>query len=120
MYVLEVQNGPMDGTRWVFDRSILIGRDTAADAVLSLDPTVSRRHARIDVTGGGLTLTDAGSSNGTLVDGNRVCDTQPLALDQTFVVGRTMLRVISLPDAAGMHAATQAPAAESRAVEPKG
>jgi pSer/pThr/pTyr-binding forkhead associated (FHA) protein len=119
MYVLEVQNGPMDGTRWVFDRSILIGRDTAADAVLSLDPTVSRRHARIDVTDGGLILTDAGSSNGTLVDGNRVCGTQPLALDQTFVVGRTLLRVIALPDGAATDAATPSPAAKSCPVERK-
>ena len=48
----------------------ILGRDEAADLVVSV-PTVSGAHARLDVKaeGAGVTVTDLGSTNGTLVNG---------------------------------------------------
>src|SRR5438270_12756350 len=53
------------------DRSLAIGRAPACDLVLE-DPSVSRAHAQIVAGEQGATLTDAGSSYGTFVDGRRV------------------------------------------------
>lgn len=48
--------------------SLEIGRDISCDLVLE-DPSVSRRHARLGWNGGGWTLVDVGSKNGTTVNG---------------------------------------------------
>ena len=49
--------------------------------------TVSRRHARLHVTGAGVALTDLGSSNGTLVDGRRIDGRVALAPGQPIAFG---------------------------------
>lgn len=50
----------------------VIGRDpTAADAVLP-EPGVSRQHARLEITEGGLVISDLGSTNGVVVDGHKL------------------------------------------------
>jgi DNA-binding winged helix-turn-helix (wHTH) protein len=55
----------------------LLGRDD--DVVAWLDsPTVSRRHARIVISGEGAVLEDLGSRNGTFVRGQRVESPVPL------------------------------------------
>jgi DNA-binding winged helix-turn-helix (wHTH) protein len=55
----------------------VIGRDPAAE--VSIDaPIVSRRHARIVVSGGGALLEDHGSKNGTFVGEQRVAAPLPL------------------------------------------
>ena len=56
---------------------VTIGRDSDCD-VVSANPTVSRRHARLAHDGEQWTLEDLGSSGGTYVDGARV-DRLPLA-----------------------------------------
>lgn len=49
----------------------VIGRDPGA--TISIDaPIISRRHARILVSGGGAMVEDLGSKNGTYVDGERI------------------------------------------------
>lgn len=45
-----------------------IGRDPSCDVVLE-DSSISRHHARLDWNGGGWTLVDVGSTNGTTVNG---------------------------------------------------
>jgi pSer/pThr/pTyr-binding forkhead associated (FHA) protein len=94
MYVLEAMNGPLDGKRWEFDSRIVIGRDAnTAQAALPVDHAVSRRHAQIDASGEQLSIVDLGSSNGTIVRGEAVL-TALLGVDEPFVIGRTMLRVL--------------------------
>ena len=70
--------------------SNLVGRDR--DCAVRIDSaTLSRRHARIVVTGGETTVEDLGSKNGTHVNGQRV--EQPVALrdsDQIQVGSVTM------------------------------
>jgi len=51
--------------------SIMVGRDRTCSVVLA-HPAVSRRHARITMAGGSLTLEDLKSANGTYVNNTRV------------------------------------------------
>ena len=55
-------------------RTILVGRGVTSDVPI-YDPTVSRRHAELTATDGGVRVRDLGSSNGTFVNGSRVDDT---------------------------------------------
>ncbi len=52
---------------------LVIGRSRQSDFVVA-DPTVSHRHAVLSHASGTWTLTDAGSTNGTFVNGWRVAD----------------------------------------------
>lgn len=56
---------PLDG------RPLTIGRAADADVVVA-DPLVSRHHARLAPRSGRLVITDLGSTNGTLVNGQAV------------------------------------------------
>ena len=49
----------------------VLGRGADVDIRLE-DPGVSRRHAQITVADGRSTISDLGSTNGTLVDGQKV------------------------------------------------
>ncbi|MEW5989346.1 MAG: FHA domain-containing protein, partial [Chloroflexota bacterium] len=50
----------------------------AADNEITIpDKSLSRRHLRLEVTAGGVTLTDLGSTNGTYLDGRRLPPHQP-------------------------------------------
>jgi hypothetical protein len=52
-------------------RTVLIGRSSSNDIVLP-HSSVSKLHARIDVSPTGLVLSDAGSSNGTIFNGDQL------------------------------------------------
>lgn len=67
--VLVVRKGPQPGERFYIDRPTLsIGRDPVSDIFLN-DMTVSRAHAILDLVAGSVTVRDAGSLNGTYVNG---------------------------------------------------
>lgn len=55
------------------DQEVIVGRQVDND-VVSNNPTVSRRHARLSHDGSGWTLHDEGSARGTYVDGKRIVD----------------------------------------------
>lgn len=68
----------------------LIGR--ATDSPVCIDsPSVSRRHARIVICDGRITLEDLGSHNGTFVDGQRLAVPATLSDGDRFVIGSTEL-----------------------------
>jgi len=93
-YILEVLSGPLDGKTWTFENEIVIGRDeTLADACITLDRYVSRRHARLRSQAGTILLCDLESRNGTRVDDKPVTVEMPLGIGTPFQVGRTVLRV---------------------------
>lgn len=81
-----------DGTRVVLADGLTLGRGDDNGLVVR-DARASRRHAAIRAAGGGWVVEDAGSSNGTYVDGVQV---QRARLDagQTLTVGDTSLRVV--------------------------
>jgi pSer/pThr/pTyr-binding forkhead associated (FHA) protein len=85
--VLEV-----NGTRHPVVDRVVVGRGTEADLRIN-DPGVSRRHAELRLEGNGaLVVEDLGSTNGTLVDGERV-EHRRLEDGATVRVGHTDLVV---------------------------
>src|SRR5215210_6113539 len=84
-----------DELRWVGRLPVQIGRAPENDLPLNAT-SVSRRHARLERSGGGITLSDEGSTNGTFVDGRRIA-TAPLPDGGTFVIGPFTLRLELAP-----------------------
>ncbi len=68
-----------------------IGQSTACQLRLT-DPTVSRRHASVDVDGNHLRLKDLASTNGTYLNGTRVIEAL-LVGGEEIQVGSTFIRV---------------------------
>jgi pSer/pThr/pTyr-binding forkhead associated (FHA) protein len=70
---------------------IRIGRDPDCDLALQGEAAdkVSRQHARIDLSAGGATLTDLGSSNGTLLNGGMLAGSAPLRVGDRIQLGFT-------------------------------
>jgi pSer/pThr/pTyr-binding forkhead associated (FHA) protein len=94
MYILEVVSGPLDGKTWEFERQITIGRDeSVAEACITIDRYISRRHAQLRDEAGSLVLSDLASRNGTRLEGRTVTAEVALSVGEAFVVGRTLLRV---------------------------
>jgi len=66
---LVVRKGPQPGERFHIDRPALsVGRDPESDIFLN-DMTVSRAHANLELSDGAVWVSDAGSLNGTYVNG---------------------------------------------------
>jgi pSer/pThr/pTyr-binding forkhead associated (FHA) protein len=81
-----------DGARVALADGLTLGRGED-NALVVRDARASRRHARIAADGGGWVVEDAGSSNGTYVDGVRV-ERARLDRGQTLTIGDTSLRVV--------------------------
>jgi DNA-binding NtrC family response regulator len=66
---------------------VVIGRDAGCDVRID-DPSLSRRHVRLRITGG-ITIEDLGSSNGTFVAGRRLEPgvPRPLAANEIVTIG---------------------------------
>jgi len=72
MPLLTVTNGPLRGASFrLRPGRHRIGREEGADILLD-DPKVSRRHATVELVGGRVVLTDAGSTNGTWLNDSRL------------------------------------------------
>jgi len=77
---LVAQSGPLSGQEWPIasDKPVLVlGRGASSDIVLP-DQQASRRHAEIRFSEGQVSVTDAGSMNGTFVNDARITGTQTL------------------------------------------
>lgn len=75
----------------ISDTPQIIGRSTKADVVLSED-SVSRRHAKLTVVGNDLHIEDLGSSNGVIVNGERVRESL-LSANDLVQIGCYSIRV---------------------------
>jgi pSer/pThr/pTyr-binding forkhead associated (FHA) protein len=88
--LLVVQRGPNAGARFLLDAPVTTaGRSTKAEIFLD-DVTVSRRHAAFDAADGLFTVRDAGSLNGTYVNGERV-ETAVLRAGDEVQIGKYRL-----------------------------
>jgi len=81
----------------------VVGRKEDCDFTIP-HRTVSRKHARVDVSKDGSTLflTDLGSHNGTLLNGRKVEKQEPLDKDDTVQFGQTEFRISDGDDIANM------------------
>jgi hypothetical protein len=86
--------------------SISVGTSADNDLVIDGDPSVSRVHARLERLGPAWCITDLGSTNGTLVNGERLFSPRTLFDRDEVVVGRTRL---VLRDASARGEVTTAP-----------
>ncbi len=77
------------------DRTIVIGRDPASATVVLADASVSRRHASVEQTAGGLKLTDLGSGNGVWVGTERISEVV-LAHGDRFRIGSAVFECVAL------------------------
>lgn len=89
--------GPVKGRHLVPGvRPITLGR-TPDNSVPLDDPRVSRHHARLFCRGGALWAEDLDSTNGTLVNGERITAPRQLAAGDVVEVGQTRLTVTDNP-----------------------
>jgi DNA-binding winged helix-turn-helix (wHTH) protein len=70
----------------------VLGRDPAVEVFLD-DTVVSRRHARITVSGSKATIEDLGSKNGTFLGGRPVTTPAPLQDVDAILLGSVLLTV---------------------------
>ena len=90
---IEVLRGFYQGLELPIDRDwFVIGRGRGADAILA-DATISRAHAAIGFDSSGFFVQDLGSTNGTLVNGERNKRAQ-LASGDEIQIGKLQLRVM--------------------------
>ncbi len=75
-------------------QEIVIGRSSELDMVL-VEEMVSRKHARIALADGVISIADLGSTNGTFVNGEKV-DQGTLKEGDRVLIGTNILKVISL------------------------
>lgn len=89
---LAVILGPDVGTRVVLDKSVEMGRDPSCELPLH-DDNVSWRHARVEDRGNGdWALVDLGSTNGTILDGQR-CESAILKPGNRIFIGKTVIEL---------------------------
>jgi DNA-binding winged helix-turn-helix (wHTH) protein len=69
--LLIAQEGPLKGQRWQLNQTIVLGRESTCDVIIS-DRQISRFHARLTPTPEGVILEDLGSKNGTHLNGTLI------------------------------------------------
>jgi hypothetical protein len=78
---------------------LVIGRASDLDLVL-VEDMVSRKHAKLTLQNGGISIADLGSTNGTFVNGEKVKKAQ-LKLGDRVLIGTSILKLVSVPRSAG-------------------
>ena len=94
--LLVVKRGPNAGSRFLLDQEVTTaGRHPDSDIFLD-DVTVSRRHVEFHREGGGFSVHDVGSLNGTYVNREPV-DVAPLAGGDEVQIGKFRLVYLTGP-----------------------
>jgi hypothetical protein len=91
MTALHIKTGPLAGQRIEVEGDLIIGRENA-DLTIA-DGDVSRRHAIVRRTAGGLEIEDLGSKNGTFVDGRRIDGPTSIGEGTRLELGATVVEV---------------------------
>ncbi len=93
-YQLVICNGPEKGrtVELAAGKTLVVGRGEDCDVQLA-DPRASRVHCKLQVADDGVTLTDAGSTWGTRLNGVAVKDQQRLKAGDVIELGETQLRL---------------------------
>ena len=89
-YRLVVRTGPNPGMAFDLTKEVtLLGRDVTNDIALG-DAEVSRQHARLTRTPGGIVVEDLGSTNGTFINGERLVAPRVMAMGDLLGFGETV------------------------------
>jgi pSer/pThr/pTyr-binding forkhead associated (FHA) protein len=83
-------------------REVLIGRSSDLDMVL-VEEMVSRRHARVELQNGIISIEDLGSTNGTFVNGEKIVRSE-LREGDRVLIGTSILKVVVGVDASAIGA----------------
>jgi len=110
MPALLLLSGPSAGLRYEIQEEAIIGRSPSCEIPLPEDDQMSRRHARFTVVEGQVRLTDLGSRNGTLVNGDRVAGEVLLQPGDRILVGKTTV-LVEPPGAAALVGPASVPSA---------
>lgn len=77
----------------VLHEALEVGRD--CPGLLIDDPRASRRHLQLRPSGGGVTVVDLGSTNGTLLDGRPLVGTEKLEAGSVVQIGDTAIELVT-------------------------
>jgi len=93
-YALKFISGKYQGGEFPLkaEKQVVIGRSSELDMVLDED-MVSRKHAKIAVSSGKITIEDLGSTNGTFVNGEKV-KTARLKEGDRILIGTSILKLV--------------------------
>lgn len=94
VYALKFISGKYQGGEFPLkgDKQLIIGRSSELDIVL-VEDMVSRKHAKITLSAGKITIEDLGSTNGTFVNGEKV-KTSRLKEGDRILVGTSILKLV--------------------------
>jgi Domain of unknown function (DUF4388)/FHA domain len=94
-YALRFISGKYQGGEYPLAQSgdLVIGRSSELDLVL-IEDMVSRKHARITLASGGITIADLGSTNGTFVNGEKVRRAE-LKEGDRILIGTNILKLVA-------------------------
>jgi DNA-binding NtrC family response regulator len=107
MPALLLLTGPSSGLRYEIQNEVVLGRSSHCEVPLE-DGKVSRRHARVELKNGQVLLSDLGSRNGTLLNGERISKESVLRPGDRFQVGDTTVLFEPSAREATLDEATQA------------
>jgi Inner membrane component of T3SS, cytoplasmic domain len=110
-YTLEIVEGPEAGRQVPLSASepLEIGREPGVGFELTNDDLVSRRHARLTPTTGGVIVEDLESRNGTFVNGDEIQTPAYLAPGSQLLIGVTVFELRTAAQAAGATAVRPIP-----------
>ncbi len=124
-FALRFISGKYQGGEYPLEEGaeVVIGRSSELDMVL-VEELVSRKHARIMVDGGVISVEDLGSTNGTFVNGERIRKAT-LREGDRVLVGTSILKLVaaSIPRMATVEEAEGSPGrsfAKMRTITPTG
>jgi len=97
-YALKFISGKYQGGEFPLksDKEIVIGRSSELDMVL-VEDMVSRKHAKIVVQAGKVTIADLGSTNGTFVNGEKIKQAR-LKEGDRLLIGTSILKLLAAAD----------------------
>jgi tetratricopeptide (TPR) repeat protein len=99
---LVVTAGPKEGEEFPLeDEEYVVGRSTD-NPICIQDTSVSRKHIALRRVGGGWTVSDLGSGNGTLVNGEQITDETVLANGDVITMGDTEVTYTDVSNATMM------------------
>jgi pSer/pThr/pTyr-binding forkhead associated (FHA) protein len=93
-YALKFISGKYQGGEFPLkgDKQVIVGRSSELDMVL-VEDMVSRKHAKISLAGGKITIEDLGSTNGTFVNGEKV-KTSRIKEGDRILIGTSILKLV--------------------------